>query len=172
MRTVLLLAAAYNFAWGTLAVLFPQATYSLAGLDTPPGAPLANAELWQWIGMILGVFGVGYAVASRDPLRHWPIVLIGFLSKLLGVLSALGGVLSGRLAAGTLVANFFNDVIWLVPFALILRRAAVAARAAANEPPGEPLAQLLDESKDQDGRSLAALSAAGPVLVVFLRHFG
>jgi hypothetical protein len=80
-------------------------------------------------------------------------------------------VLTGRLAAGTLVNNFFNDVIWLVPFALILRRAAVA-RAAANEPPGEPLAQLLDEAKDQDGHSLTALSAAGPVLVVFLRHFG
>jgi hypothetical protein len=172
MRTVLLLAAAYNLAWGTLSILFPQATYSLAGMDTPPGLPLANPELWQWIGMIVGVFGVGYAVASRDPLRHWSIVLVGFLSKLLGAVSALGGVLTGRLAATALVTNFFNDVIWLVPFALILRRATVAARAAANEPPGEPLAQLLDESKDQDGHNLAALSMAGPVLVVFLRHFG
>ena len=70
------------------------------------------------------------------------------------------------------MTNFFNDLIWLVPFALILRRAADASRAAANTPPAEPLGQLLDEAKDQDGRSLAALSAAGPVLVVFLRHFG
>src|SRR5437660_12782253 len=111
MRTVLLLAAAYNLTWGTLAVLFPQATYSLGGMDTPPGAPLANPELWQCIGMVVGVYGVGYAAASRDPLRHWPVVLVGLLGKLFGVIGVLGGVLSGRLAAAALLTNFCNDVI-------------------------------------------------------------
>ena len=34
-------------------------------------------QIWQCVGMIVGVYGVGYLVAASDPLRHWPIVLVG-----------------------------------------------------------------------------------------------
>ena len=34
--------------------------------------------------MIVGVYGIGYAIASTDPLRHWPIVLVNSLGKIFG----------------------------------------------------------------------------------------
>ena len=36
------------------------------------------------VAFVATVYGVGYAVAARDPLRHWPIVFVGLLGKILG----------------------------------------------------------------------------------------
>ena len=49
-------------------------------------APPTYPEIWQCVGMIVGVYGIGYAIASADPLRHWPIILVGFLGKIFGPL--------------------------------------------------------------------------------------
>ena len=81
MRNVLFAAGAYNVLWGAFAVLFPSAMFRW--LDMPlPNYP----QLWQCIGMIVGVYGIGYAIAAFDPARHWPIVLVGFLGKVFGPL--------------------------------------------------------------------------------------
>jgi hypothetical protein len=124
MAGTLWLAAAYNVAWGTLVVLAPLAPFRWAGME-PPNYP----QIWQCVGMIVGAYGVGYAIAAGDPLRHWPIVLVGLLGKVLGpigfALSAVRGELPW-IAGWTILTN---DVIWWVPFALILRRAHGAARA-------------------------------------------
>ena len=79
MKMILLLAAGYNVIWGGFVVLFPLVPFEWAGLD-PPRYP----QIWQCVGMIVGLYGVGYAIAARDPLRHWPIILVGFLGKILG----------------------------------------------------------------------------------------
>jgi small multidrug resistance pump len=41
-------------------------------------------DIWQCVGMIVGVYGVGYLIAAFDPLRHWPVILVGLLGKVLG----------------------------------------------------------------------------------------
>jgi hypothetical protein len=118
MSTVLYLAAAYNIAWGTWVILFPAALFRWCGMAQPN-----YPQLWQCIGMIVGVYGVGYAAAARDPLRHWPVVLVGFLGKVLGPVGFLDAVRRGDLPWAFGLTNVTNDVIWWVPFALILRRA-------------------------------------------------
>ena len=87
----------------------------LAGLAQPN-----YPELWQCIGMIVGVYGIGYAIAARDPVRHWPIVLVGLLGKILGPIGFLGAVLHDRvpLEAGLVIVT--NDLIWWPGFALAL----------------------------------------------------
>jgi hypothetical protein len=115
MRGVLLLAAAYNLAWGTLVVLFPSAYFDWLGIPRPN-----YPQLWQCLGMIVGVYGVGYAIAASDPLRHWPIVLVGLLGKVLGPLGFLDAVRRGELPWAFGWVNVTNDLIWWVPFALIL----------------------------------------------------
>jgi hypothetical protein len=70
--------------------------------------------------MVVGVYGVGYWIAAANPSVHWPIVLVGFLGKLLGPIGALHSVIQGRLPARLLLLNLMNDVIWLGPFAWIL----------------------------------------------------
>jgi small multidrug resistance pump len=84
MSLILKLAAVYNILWGAWVVLFPQALFSL--LHMPP--PL-YIELWQCIGMIVGVYGLGYWFASKDPLTHWPITLVGLLGKIFGPIGFL-----------------------------------------------------------------------------------
>ena len=77
MRQWLLVAAIYNILFGSWSIFFPSALFQWAGM-VPPNYP----ELWQCIGMIVGVYGLGYAIAADDPYRHWPIVLVGFLGKI------------------------------------------------------------------------------------------
>lgn len=118
MIQVLWLAGLYNLAWGAWVVLFPLAPFRWAAM------PLPNyPQIWQCVGMIVGVYGVGYIIAAHDPLKHWPVVLVGFLGKVLGPPGMAWSIWTGALppAAGWICV--FNDLIWWIPFALILHRA-------------------------------------------------
>lgn len=129
MALTLRLAAVYNVLWGGFVVLFPLVPFEWAGLE-PPRYP----EIWQCLGMVVGVYGVGYWIAARDPLRHWPIVLVGLLGKILGPIGFLDAAARGALpwrAGWTLVTN---DLIWWVPFAWILCRAWRDGRTAVEAP--------------------------------------
>jgi small multidrug resistance pump len=123
MTWTLLAAAAYNVAWGTFVAVFPLDLFRWLGM-APPNYP----EIWQCVGMIVGVYGVGYAAAARDPVRHWPIVLVGLLGKLLGPLGFLAAALHGRLPWSFGWINMLNDLIWWIPFTLILVHAARVER--------------------------------------------
>lgn len=172
MAVVLTLAGGYNLTWGLLSVCAPEWLYRIGGMEDPPGRPLANVELWQCIGMMVAVWGVGYLVAAGDPLRHWPIVLVGWLGKLLGVFGVVNGVLTSRLAVAALWTNVFNDMIWLVPFTLILLRTYRVALDEANAMPPGGFDRAITEATSSEGVSLLELSRKSPVLVVFLRHLG
>jgi peroxiredoxin len=167
MRNVLLAAGVYNVLWGAWAVLFPGAIFNW--LEMPqPNYP----QFWQCIGMIVGVYGVGYAIAAFDPARHWPIVLVGFLGKVFGPLGMVQALWTGELPWGFALNCVTNDLIWWVPFFLILKYAwdQYQADAGGDLLPDEPT--LLAETMTTQGSSLAGLSRQQPVLVVFLRHSG
>ncbi len=118
MKTVLLLAALYNLVFGLWTVLMPDALFRWSGMDVPN-----YPELWQCVGMIVGVYGIGYGIAASDPYRHWPIVLVGFLGKIFGPIGFAQAVFRGSLPANFGVILLTNDLIWWVPFVLILRGA-------------------------------------------------
>jgi uncharacterized membrane protein HdeD (DUF308 family) len=105
MSGCLIAAGIYNLAWGALTVLW----------------------------MIVGVYGIGYLVSARDPARHWPIVLVGFLGKVFGPLGYVMGVLDGTVPAAFGVTLPTNDFIWWIPFAAILWHAARVHAREANE---------------------------------------
>ena len=162
MRVALKLAGAYNLLWGAAAVLFPLATFRLAGFDPLPNYP----EIWQCVGMIVGVYGVGYWVAASDPVRHWPIVLVGLLGKILGPIGFAWSVAKGTFPASMGWTILTNDLIWWVPFGLILFHAARAEQTAAM------LSADRGEPTTPGGRTLDEVVAEGRHLVVFLRHAG
>jgi hypothetical protein len=114
-RRVLWAAAAYNIAFGAWAVLWPAQWFELGGMEVPD-----KLFVWQCVGMIVGVYGVGYACAAPRPLRHWPIVLVGFLGKVFGPIGFLDAALRGDLPwrAGWLIVT--NDLIWWLPFGAML----------------------------------------------------
>jgi hypothetical protein len=109
-------AAVYNLVWGAFAVLLPNVPFGWLGI-APPNYP----GLWQCIGMIVGVYGIGYGLAAADPVRHWPIVLVGLLGKIFGPIGFVMAAMNGEFpwAAGFTILT--NDLIWWVPFAAILR---------------------------------------------------
>lgn len=115
MSRVLWAAAIYNLTWGAFVVLFPLLPFQWAGMP-PPNYP----EIWQCLGMVVGVYGVGYAIAARAPLRHWPIVLAGLLGKILGPLGFLYAAQRNRLPWRACWTILTNDLIWWAPFAAIL----------------------------------------------------
>lgn len=118
MKWMLIAAGVYNLSFGIFAIVFPSIIFGLIGMEPP-----RYLELWQCIGMIVGVYGVGYLIAAFHPARHWPIVLVGFLGKLFGPIGMVWAVAQGTLPLTFGIANVTNDLIWLVPFALVLKHA-------------------------------------------------
>ena len=164
---VLWLAAFYNWIWGAWVIVAPLSLFNWAGIE-PPRYP----QIWQCVGMIVGVYGVGYAIAATQPYRHWPIVLVGLLGKVLGPLGFLSAAVRGELPWSFGVTILTNDLIWWVPFGMTLyltfRHYSDTSRT------GEVLDfnQAIRVPLSQRGASLNDLSCRQPTLVVFLRHGG
>ena len=116
MQIILRLAALYNLLWGLVAVLFPIQCFKLFGME-PPLYP----QLWQCIGMIVGVYGVGYWFAAENPIVHWPIVLVGFLGKVFGPIGFAMALFNGQFQLKFGLNIIFNDLIWWIPFFIILK---------------------------------------------------
>lgn len=131
---VLKAAAIYNLAWGAIAIAFPMLLFKLVGMDPLPNYP----ELWQCIGMIVGVYGIGYWIAASDPVRHWPIVLVGLLGKIFGPIGFIQAVLADRFPVAMGFTILTNDLIWWVPFTLILlnSKRQDAGNVSPQEEPG------------------------------------
>lgn len=120
-------AAIYNVLWGAAVVLFPNLLFTLCGM-APPNYP----EIWQCVGMIVGVYGLGYWIAAGDSRRHWPIVLVGFLGKAFGPIGFAMSIIKGSLPPAFALTTVTNDLIWLIPFALILKDAYTSERSKSS----------------------------------------
>ena len=125
MRAVLITAGFYNLLWGAWVIFFPTTLFGWLGIN-----PINYPEFWQCLGMIVGVYGVGYLIAAENPQRHWPIVLVGLLGKVLGPLGMGWSIWNDALPLSLAWMCVWNDLVWWVPFGLILlqvKRACVAA---------------------------------------------
>ncbi len=166
MKYTLLLAALYNVALGTWAILLPQAVFQLAGMDAP-----RYPELWQGIGLSVGVFGLAYFAAGFHPTRHWPVVMAGLSGKVLGPAGFAWAAWQGRLPWNAAWVIVPNDLIWWGPFAAILWQAYTDSldgrRVASPE-----IQRMALRARTQVGTTLLDLSTESAVMLVFLRHFG
>lgn len=164
MKRILQVAGVYNLVWGSAAIFFPEAMLRFLAVETNP----AGVGFWQCIGMIVGVYGIGYLLAANDPFRHWPIVLVGLLGKLFGPIGFLGAVTTGKLPASMGWTLLTNDLVWWAPFSAILWSAARADPSADRPNPDfDPW-----QTPTSTGDNLLQLSNDGPKLLLFLRHAG
>lgn len=115
MSLTLKLAAIYNILWGAWVVLFPAHFFEVVGMDV-----VNHLMIWQGMGMVIGVYGLGYWWASYNPLVHWPIVAVGFLGKIFGPIGFFQNYFTGDAPFGFFYTLIFNDFIWWIPFGLIL----------------------------------------------------
>lgn len=117
MKLTLKLAAVYNILWGSWVIFFPNHFFELVGME-----PLNHPMVWQGMGMVIGVYGLGYWWASHNPLVHWPIVAVGFLGKIFGPLGFVFNYLNDVVPFEFIYTLITNDFIWWIPFFLILRK--------------------------------------------------
>ena len=168
MKIVLMLAGGYNLAWGAIAVMMPVTMLSWFGIE----AVGVSVSFWQCIGMIVGVYGIGYLVAARHPYRHWLITFVGLLGKVFGPLGFFLASSSESLPSTFVWTLLTNDLIWWIPFAAILWGALRFHRtygsAYESSEADDPLRELLTNG----GRRLDYYADRQPQLIVFLRHSG
>jgi hypothetical protein len=173
MQVTLAVAAIYNGLWGAWVILWPNAIFNWLGMPLP-----RYSMIWQCVGMIVAAYAIGYAIAAVDPIRWWPLVLVGLIGKVAGPIGFVQTALAGELpwAFGWVIVT--NDLIWWGPFAAILwaawqaHRERPTQRAKASESTSEPLPTAFHTACDQYGQTGATLLERSRLMVVLLRHAG
>ncbi|QNL21365.1 alkyl hydroperoxide reductase [Hyphobacterium sp. CCMP332] len=122
-KFILRIAGIYNMLFGLVTIIFPNLFFEMAGMDLP-----LYPMIWQCVGMIVGVYGLGYWIAAGDPGRHWPIVLVGFLGKLFGPIGFAWYLAQGVFPFKWGLIIMFNDIIWWLPFGILLYEAYKASK--------------------------------------------
>ena len=123
MTWLLWFVGGYNLLAGLSMICFYHEGYRLLGLTKPDLVlPL------QLVGILVGLFGVGYWLVAANPVENRNVLLLGFLSKGLGSAFGLYYLATGALPLAFLPVLFFADMIYLPPFLVILRRLYRAAR--------------------------------------------
>ena len=116
MKITLRLASLYNLCWGMWVIMKPNQFFILVGME-----PLNHPIVWQGMGMVIGVYGIGYWIASYDPIKYWPIVLIGLLGKLFGPIGFFVNYFKENVPFAFFYTLITNDFIWWIPFFYILK---------------------------------------------------
>lgn len=166
-RRTLYAAAVYNLVWGVAVIFAPMALFHWAEMDEP-----RYPQIWQCVGMIVGVYGIGYWLAAADPFRHWPIVLVGLVGKILGPIGFLQAALAGSLPWKWGITILTNDLIWWVPFACILYQAFRHNTDSSRGNQPVSFEDAIEKFRSQRNSSLLELSMTAPTVVVFVRHAG
>ncbi|WP_193214164.1 hypothetical protein [Luteolibacter marinus] len=168
MPRLLFFAGLYHLLFAAAALAWPHFCFDCAGLPRP-----VHPILWRVAGLLSAVFGIGFLIASRDPIRHWPLVLLGFAKASLVIILLLVSIFAEELPAKSLWLALFDDIIWWFPLAAILW---ASLQAHVGRPPTRDAPLTVPEACEayrlSSGESLAEASAGQTVALVFLRHFG
>lgn len=130
MKFVLRFVAVYNVLAGLFMLILRHETYDMIGMPHPEvDFPI------QLVGILVALFGVGYYMVAKNPVENRNVLLLGLLSKFCGSCLGTYYVVRGILPVKFVLVYFFADVIYLVPFLLILLRLnrIAAARRANND---------------------------------------
>lgn len=128
MRWLLRFVGTYNILAGISMLVFYHEGYKLLGLKRPELVlPL------QLVGVMVGLFGVGYHMVASNPLAHRGVLMLGFWSKALGSTLGVYYVCRGKLPPVFLAVLFFADIMYLPPFLAIMRRLKQVARGQSGE---------------------------------------
>jgi thiol-disulfide isomerase/thioredoxin len=135
-----------------------------------PGVEPSYYEMLQLVGIVSGVMGIGYLIASFDPAKHWSVIFIGLLINFFLALNFLKAYLSDIVPGEISLFLFFNSIIWVIPFIYILLAAYEENTVEESSP--KRFRDLINFVRTNKGDTLLELSNKQRVLLVFVRHFG
>lgn len=168
MPRLLVAAGLYHLLFAIWVNFWPNIYFDWIGCARPN-----HPMLWRGLGFLSGAFGLGFLIAARSPVRHWPLVLIGFIKFNFVIITLAVGLAEGPLPHEILALVAIDDLIWWFPFAAILWASAQAhaGRPASGAPPLS-LEEAGQRYKLSSGETLAEAGAGRTLALVFLRHFG
>jgi hypothetical protein len=113
---LLFAAAAYNSAWGAIAIVAPRRLARAVGFS-------GHGETigWRATGVMVLAYAPAYVWAARNPDVARPIVATAILGKSIGAAGWLAGWLTGRFRTRTAILTLLNDAVWLPGLASIYR---------------------------------------------------
>ena len=168
MRKVLLAAGIYHLMFAVWAIAWPCVWFDWIGKEHP-NHPL----MWQGVGLVMGIFGIGLLLAAKNPIQHWMIVLTGLVKFTLGIIGFGSALIHQEIAPRSLWLMVADDLVWWVPFAAILW---ASVRAHTGVPPTRSEPYSIEEAANSyhlsNGKTLAEASEEKLLALVFLRHFG
>lgn len=164
-QLILRLSAAIHTVYGLCLIIFPLQLQQTLKMQQP-----VYPELWQVLGIFYLVFGVGFFIASHDSAKHWPIVLLGFMAKLLITLGLITPILENKFSLALGLVVLISDIVWLVPFYFILESAYDEHTVEDDSP--KSFNELQSYVRTSEGKTLAETSHQENVLLVFIRQFG
>ena len=127
-----------------------------------------------WTAYLIGfaaAYGVALIIASVDPIRFWPVVLMGLI-MLSSVTFAVARAWMQGSQPGLAIWYLLAGVALLAaPFSMVLK-SAYDQFIGARRITCPDVQRMALRAKTQHGVSLDELSRLSPILVVFLRHFG
>lgn len=68
------------------------------------------------------IFGIGFLMVARDPLRHRGIVWLGLMAKTVGFVLSLWALHTGQMPESSRLQPFIVDLPWALGFAVFLVR--------------------------------------------------
>ena len=168
MPRALFLAGLYHLAFALWANAYPHFCFDWAGIPRPN-----HPILWRVAGLLSAVFGVGFLISARDPIRHWPVILLGFAKATL-VIALLGiSIAGGELPPKAFWVAIVDDLVWWFPLAAILW---ATVQAHMGRPPLGENPMTVEKACDaytlSSGDTIAGASSKHTLALVFLRHFG
>ena len=159
------LSGAVAVLWGIFLLSWGPGPSGVGG-GAHPGLP-AGLGFWSIL------MGSGVVVAAGAPSQHWLTLFLAGAGKLLMGGIVLAAALNGSVSLLWLGACLGADTVWVVPIASTLVATARKSLGGSCSPrAGLSLAGALRYFRLDTGESLFDASLKGPLLVVFLRHFG
>lgn len=168
MVRVLLAASVFNVLLGVLLLFAPDTISEWMGLSVG-----ADPTFEQALGLVVGVLGLGYGLASTSPLKHWNIVFVGWALQTVALVAFGWAEWQGALPPRAFWLVAAANLIWWAPFLLMLKasfRDHVSDRNSGDKP--DPPQRAMLRLMSAEGFTLYELSQIRPTLVVFLRHAG
>lgn len=123
MRLVLRIAGTFNLLAAAAMISLYHEGYRQLGIPEPQ---LVLPD--QIMGVLVGLFGVGYHMVASHPIENRNILVLGFWSKAISSGFVFWYVAIGQLPAWSVAAIVLSDLIYLPPFYVIWRHLSRLAR--------------------------------------------
>jgi len=169
IKAVLLTGSIYFIIWGLLMMVYPSLLFHSNAIALPN-----YMFLWQTLGLVEALFGIGLFIASRAPYRQWSMILLVLLYKIFSAAIYFTGAFDNDKLWSISNYIFIDNIIWIVPLSVILYQAYLFHLSSDTyelEFFGSEKFTY-DMFETSEGISLEEMNKKSPVMLVFLRHFG